>query len=35
MPIVSQVYSILFDKKNPEIAIDQLMDRKLKHEMIK
>ncbi|MAO86389.1 MAG: glycerol-3-phosphate dehydrogenase [Candidatus Marinimicrobia bacterium] len=35
MPIVSQVYSILFDKKNPEIAINQLMDRKLKHEMIK
>lgn len=35
MPIVSQVYSILFDNKNPKIAINQLMDRKLKHEMNK
>ena len=35
MPIVSQVYSILFHQKSPEIAISQLMDRKLKHEMIK
>ena len=35
MPIVIEVYSILFDNKNPKIAINQLMDRKLKQEIIK
>jgi glycerol-3-phosphate dehydrogenase (NAD(P)+) len=34
MPIVDQVYSILFNNKNPELAINELMDRKLKDEMI-
>tara|TARA_B100000579_G_scaffold422696_1_gene424991 strand:- start:152 stop:1147 length:996 start_codon:yes stop_codon:yes gene_type:complete len=34
MPIVEQVYSILFDNKDPKIAINELMDRKLKNEMI-
>jgi len=34
MPIVEQVYSILFNNKNPELAINQLMDRTLKDEMI-
>ena len=29
MPIVKQVYSILFDNKNPKIAINELMKRKL------
>jgi len=29
MPIVNQVYSILFDNKNPKIAINELMKRKL------
>ena len=35
MPIVIEVYSILFDNKNPKIAINQAMDRKLKQEIIK
>ena len=34
MPIVDQVYSILFNNKNPKLAINELMDRKLKDEMI-
>jgi glycerol-3-phosphate dehydrogenase (NAD(P)+) len=34
MPIVEQVYSILFNNKNPKLAINELMDRKLKDEMI-
>ena len=34
MPIVEQVYSILFDNKDPKIAINELMDRRLKNEMI-
>ncbi len=34
MPIVDQVHSILFDNKEPKIAINELMDRKLKDEMI-
>ena len=34
MPIVNEVYSILFDKKNPKLAINELMDRQLKQEMI-
>ena len=34
MPIVDQVYSILFDNKNPKLAINELMDRKLKDDMI-
>ena len=29
MPIVNEVYSILFDNKNPKIAINELMKRKL------
>ena len=29
MPIVKEVYSILFDNKNPKIAINELMKRKL------
>jgi len=29
MPIVNEVYSILFDNKNPKLAINDLMDRKL------
>ena len=29
MPIVNEVYSILFNNKNPKIAINQLMKRKL------
>lgn len=34
MPIVEQVYSILFNGKDPKLAINELMDRKLKDEMI-
>lgn len=34
MPIVEQVYSILFNSKDPKLAINELMDRKLKDEMI-
>ena len=29
MPIVNEVYSILFNNKNPKIAINELMNRKL------
>ncbi len=34
MPIVEQVHSILFNNKNPKLAINELMDRTLKDEMI-
>ena len=34
MPIVDQVYSILFNNKDSKLAINELMDRKLKDEMI-
>jgi len=33
MPIVEKVYSILFNNKNPKLAINELMDRRLKDEM--
>ena len=32
MPIVNEVYSILFNNKNPKIAINDLMKRKLAFE---
>ena len=34
MPIVNQVYSILFDQKEPKLAINELMGRKLTNEII-
>ena len=34
MPIVKQVYSILFNKKNPKLAINELMNRELTTEMV-
>ena len=34
MPIVNEVYSILFNNKNPKLAINDLMDRKLKMETL-
>ena len=34
MPIVNKVYSILFNNKNPKLAINELMNRKLTSEII-
>ena len=34
MPIVNEVYSILFDDKNPKLAINDLMARELTAEII-
>ena len=34
MPIVNEVYSILFNNKDPKLAINNLMDRKLKMELL-
>ena len=35
MPIVNEVYSILFDNKCPKSAINELMSRELKFEFNK
>ena len=32
MPICSEVYNILFQRKDPAVAINELMSRKLKSE---